>query len=195
MAVKSPARSSLFNQLLYRKMELPTFRYHPNPVATGACVKQSETCLSCEKEVSHIYIGPTFSIHELDEQLCAWCIADGSANEKFDVEFSDPHPLELAGLPESLIEEVTTRTPGFICWQQPTWLTHCDDACLFVGDATMKVLQAISTAEHDDLLKTGHLDKEEFEEILGYYRPGGTPGIYHFRCMHCDFQRFGIEYP
>lgn len=175
-------------------MKLPSFRYHPDPVKTGAVVEQHQTCVGCEKEVSHIYFGPCFSIHDIEEKLCPWCIADGTANEKFDVEFSDRHALDLAGLPSQMIDIVTTRTPGFICWQQPTWMIHCDEACQFVGDATVDVLDGLSPEELADLLKSGHLDKDEWEEILGYYRPGGNPGIYHFRCLHCDFQKFGIEY-
>lgn len=175
-------------------MELPTFRYHSDPISTGAIVEQSGQCVCCDKQTPYLYVGPAFSIHELEEKLCPWCIADGSANEKFDVEFSDRHALELAGLRTETIDLVTTRTPGFICWQQPTWLTHCDDACVFLGDATIATLQKITEEERKDLLKTGHLDREEFEDIMGYYRPGSNPGIYHFRCLTCDFNRFGIEY-
>lgn len=175
-------------------MELPSFRYHPQPLVTGAIVKLNGHCRCCEKQVDHMYVAPTFSIYELDEQLCPWCIADGSANLKFDVEFSDPHPLAITGLPQEKIDEVTTRTPGFVCWQQPTWLTHCNEACAFLGDATNKALDSMTDPERLDFMKTGRLDRDEVEELLSIYRPGADPGIYHFRCLHCHFNRFGIEY-
>ncbi len=175
-------------------MELPSFRYHPKPLDTGAIVKQQGHCVCCGKDVEYMYVAPTFSIHDLDEKLCPWCIADGSANEKFDVEFSDPHPLAVAGMPQAMIDEVTTRTPGFVCWQQPTWLGHCGEAAAFLGDATPKALDKMTSDERKDFMKTGRLDREEFGELMGIYRPGANPGIYHFCCLHCDFSRFGIEY-
>jgi hypothetical protein len=31
-------------------MSLPTFRYHPDPIATGSIIASDETCLCCEQE-------------------------------------------------------------------------------------------------------------------------------------------------
>ena len=61
-------------------MELPKFRYHPNPIASGAIVNQDGTCACCEKDVDHLYMGHLFSIHDLEEKLCPWCIGSGEAN-------------------------------------------------------------------------------------------------------------------
>ena len=33
---------------------LPTFRYHPDPVATGAVVESDVTCVVCEKQRGYV---------------------------------------------------------------------------------------------------------------------------------------------
>jgi uncharacterized protein CbrC (UPF0167 family) len=57
--------------------------------------------------------------------------------------FSDDHPLAQAGVPDEVIEEVARRTPGYNSWQQEVWLSCCDDACQFHGDAARSELQAL----------------------------------------------------
>ncbi|MCA8998918.1 MAG: CbrC family protein [Planctomycetaceae bacterium] len=99
-------------------MDLPTFRYHPDPLASGAIKKESGICACCGKHADYMYVASAYSSHDLRGKLCPWCIADGSAHDKFDVEFSDSVPLSDDGIPEHIIEEVVQRTPGFISWQQ-----------------------------------------------------------------------------
>ncbi len=62
---------------------LPQFKYHPKPLETGA-FEQDKTveCDCCEQQTSVYYSGPFYCVDEV-EHLCPWCIADGSAAEKF----------------------------------------------------------------------------------------------------------------
>ena len=175
------------------QMELPTFRYHPNPVASGAVEPERARCECCERMVDHIYVASTYSTHDIDK-LCPWCIADGTAHEKFDAEFADPYPLRDAGIDESIIAEVTTRTPGFISWQQEIWLSHCNNACVFVGDATVDVVGKMTNDEIDYLLQDHGVSREQFKEMAANYQPGGQPAIYHFKCLECDSNLFGMDY-
>ena len=175
-------------------MNLPTFRFHPDPLETGAIVRQAGHCVCCNQDVESIYIGPTISIHDLEEKLCPWCIADGQANEKFDVEFSDRQPLEDAGVPPEIIEEIACRTPGFICWQQPAWEVHEGRPCAFVGDASSKALAEMTPEERHAFMESARLDRDAFDELMGIYRPNSNPGIYHFRCLETGFNRFRMEY-
>jgi uncharacterized protein CbrC (UPF0167 family) len=107
---------------------LPTFRYHPDPVATGAVEASDGTCPCCGAARGYAYVGPVFAEDEV-EGLCPWCIADGSAASRFDAEFT-----EVDGdVPDGVLVEVTTRTPGFTGWQQERWLVHCGDAAAYLG--------------------------------------------------------------
>ncbi|KAB2975749.1 CbrC family protein [Streptomyces sp. SS1-1] len=124
---------------------LPLFRYHPDPLTTGAVRAATETCVCCERDRGWIYAGPFYSVQDVGGSFCPWCIADGSAAERFAGEFSDSYGLE--GVGEAVLHEVTRRTPGFRAWQDPHWLVHCGDAAAFVGEAGYARL-----AEHPEVL-------------------------------------------
>jgi len=70
-------------------LDPPVFRYHPNPIASGSIVASGAQCVRCEQRRGFIYAGPSYCEVELDVALCPWCIADGSAHEKFDASFVD----------------------------------------------------------------------------------------------------------
>ena len=121
---------------------LPEFKYHPSPLTTGSIEKSDGVCRSCEQARGYIYTGPCYAEEELDNDLCPWCIADGSAHEKFSVEFVDSagiggHDGRWDKVPRSVIEEVAFRTPGFSGLQQEQWFTHCGDAAEFIQKVEM----------------------------------------------------------
>ncbi|QDT67093.1 CbrC family protein [Calycomorphotria hydatis] len=174
--------------------QLPTFKYHPDPIATGAIVKQQGECLCCGEVVDYLYTGPAYCVEELCDALCPWCIADGSASEKFKAIFVDGDPLAEAGLDEHILREVTTRTPGYESWQQEVWLTHCNDACVFWGDASKETVQRISRAEQSEILERYELDAAWLADLIKHYEPRGEAAIYHFRCLHCGIDRFGMDF-
>jgi uncharacterized protein CbrC (UPF0167 family) len=111
---------------------LPAFPYHPHPVGTGSVKPSDRQCVCCGRVRGFVYAGPAYSVEELDGSLCPWCIADGSAAERFGADFSDvlDPPNDV---PPELIEQVTKRTPGFSGWQQERWLFHCSDGAAFLG--------------------------------------------------------------
>lgn len=128
-------------------MALPTFKYHPDPVATGHVVESDTECACCGKSRGFIYTGPVFAVEEYNEQICPWCIADGSAHGKLDASVTDE--VGIGGgdmwdeVPEAVIEEVAYRTPGFCGWQQEQCWTHCGDAAEFFGRAGRKELKML----------------------------------------------------
>jgi len=61
-------------------MDLPVFRYHPDPIASGSVVASAAECVCCGEARGFIYTGPAYCEAELEEALCPWCIADGSAH-------------------------------------------------------------------------------------------------------------------
>jgi uncharacterized protein CbrC (UPF0167 family) len=114
-------------------MDLPEFRYHPEPRDTGVVVDSDAECVACGKARGVIYVGPVYAEEELEQALCPWCIADGTAAEKFKAEFTDVGVGVPDDVPDSVTAELAERTPGFPGWQQERWLYHCSDAAAFLG--------------------------------------------------------------
>ena len=166
-------------------MELPKFKYHPDPVATGNIVKSDECCECCGEKRGYIYNSTIYAEEEI-EFICPWCISNGEASTKFDGMFSDDYPLVDAGISESIINEVTRKTPGYNSWQQEEWQSHCDDACEFHGDATKKELEELKDTQLSEFLAVQLVDQNTWENILDAYEPGGNPAIYKFICKHCN---------
>jgi uncharacterized protein CbrC (UPF0167 family) len=134
---------------------LPTFRYHPDPVATGSVEASDAECPCCERARGHVYVGPVYAEDEL-VGLCPWCIADGSAAERLGAGFADVD----GDVPDEVRTEIGERTPSFTGWQQERWLVHCGDACAFLG----RMGQA---------------------ELVEAIHPDGDLTAYRFRCLHC----------
>jgi uncharacterized protein CbrC (UPF0167 family) len=179
------------------KQTLPTFKYHPDPLATGSIVESDETCDCCEKATGYLYAGPAFSTADEPPQLCPWCIASGAAHEKFDVSFHDDASIpgsDFADAPEvdeKVIDEVCHRTPGFNGWQQEQWFTCCDDAGAFLGKAGKKELKK-KWPDAIELVResTGIEDDDEWEEFFDALDSEGSPTVYVFKCLHCG--RLGV---
>jgi len=112
---------------------LPHFRYHPDPVATGSVVESDVVCAACERARGYVYDGPVYGESADDPVICPWCIADGRAARVLGVELTDVGIEVPAGISDAVLEELSTRTPGFTGWQQEHWLFHCDDAAAFLG--------------------------------------------------------------
>jgi uncharacterized protein len=117
-------------------VELPAFRYHPDPLATGSIQASDGVCVCCKRARGFVYTGPVYAEDDLDDVLCPWCIADGSAHERFDAEFADADDVGGGSdVPRNVVDEVAFRTPGFTGWQQERWKTHCGDAAAYLGQA------------------------------------------------------------
>lgn len=172
---------------------LPQFQYHPDPVLTGMVAESNKPCVCCMRNRGFIYRGPAYATGDYEDSFCPWCIADGSAAQKFDVSFVDDHPLRQAKVSEQVVVTLTTRTPGYRSWQTDEWLCHCGDAAAYCGDASVEEVASMSPKEKSRFLKRYVLDEEEWEEIRPDYRQGGDPGIYRFQCLHCGQVLFGMD--
>jgi uncharacterized protein CbrC (UPF0167 family) len=168
--------------------KLPKFRYHPSPQKTGSIERSDEECVCCGRQRGYIYVGPVYAEEELDQQLCPWCIADGSAHEKFGAEFTDVSGIGSApwdDVPDEVIAEVGYRTPGFSGWQQERWWTCCGDAGAFLGTAGARELrqkwpEAIPAIQDD-----AGLAGEEWEKFFNSLNKEDGPTAYVFQCLHC----------
>lgn len=170
---------------------LPVFKYHPAPLATGAVKADADTpCLGCNRIRGYIYTGPVYTERNfiLDDHLCPWCIADGSAAQKFGATFNDTGATD--GIPEAIRTEVEARTPGFEAWQQALWLACCGDAAAFqcvAGAEELKrdfpkALPVVKKYLRQEL----DLSREDAEEILEELSKDGEPSAYIFQCLHCN---------
>ena len=168
---------------------LPTFRYHPDPLATGSIAESTAVCRSCHRATGYVYTGPVYAEEELAESLCPWCIADGSAASRFDAEFTDPQGIGDNGrwdaVPTAVVEEVVARTPGFSGWQQERWWTHCGDAAQYLGRAGRAELLARWPTAVDVLRDEAGLKESEWDDYLANLDAEGSPTAYVFKCRHC----------
>ena len=169
-------------------MSIPTFKYHPDPVATGSIQASEAECLCCGQRRGYIYVGPVYSVKELSESICPWCIADGSAHEKFGAEFTDSAGVgshyHNQQVPAAVVEEVAFRTPGFSGWQQERWLACCRDAAAFLGRAGHAEIQS-RFADAIESLRTDSEMGERWPQFFEALSSEDGPTAYVFRCLHC----------
>ena len=164
---------------------LPHFRYHPDPVASGSVRESAETCACCNRSTGWIYTATFYTAQDVSGRFCPWCIANGSAAERFEGEFTDAYALD--GVSEETVEQVTHRTPGFHAWQDPYWLVHCNDAAAFIGEAGYTELAAHPEALDQlrlDLRMGGWHDTSQLENFLTHLGQGASAML--FRCTVCD---------
>ncbi len=157
------------------------FRYHPDPLETGA-FKNDKTvvCDCCGKETDVYYTGPFYSVEDV-EQLCPECIQSGRASEKYDGEFQDGESTDPVSDPAKL-EELVCRTPGYCGWQQEYWPAHCDDYCAYLGYYDWKKLEKEGLAEE--------IEETYREDICGVDFACAKEHLqwdsgYLFQCLHC----------
>ena len=165
--------------------DFPKFRYHPDPIGTGAFKKadKPQICECCGQKTGYVYESPFYSTEDV-ECLCPWCIADGSAAKKFDGEFQDAYSCEEID-DVSKLDELIHRTPGYCGWQQEVWLAHCNDYCAFVGYVGMAELEKMGLS--DKLEDIYRKDEAMFDigDIRECMTNGGSMQGYLFRCLHC----------
>ena len=166
---------------------LPSFKYHPDPIASGSVRPSDTKCLACDRSRGFIYTGPVYSTEELHDAICPWCIADGTAAEKFDAEFTDIGWGVPKDVPREVRLEVSRRTPGFSGWQQEHWLYHCSEAAGFLGRAGAREL-----ARHPDALEMLLHEHDQYgwtaEQTAAYLKSLGrdhSPTAYLFKCIVC----------
>jgi uncharacterized protein CbrC (UPF0167 family) len=163
---------------------LPQFRYFPDPLGVGAIGPTSASCECCGQARGYTYTRQIYTTDEI-ETICPWCIADGTAAEKFDGVFVDDHPLLQAGLDMSIVDEVSKRTPGYESWQEPTWRACCNDACEFHGDENRDYLLSLDQSELLHLSQQTRFPFDVLVDVIQHYQPRSSPAIYRFRCRHC----------
>ena len=178
-------------------VSLPAFRYHPDPIRSGSVAESKAKCRCCQKTRGFIYAGPVYSEEELDEALCPWCIADGSAHEKFEATFVDSEAFAET-TPEAVVTEIIERTPGFNAWQSERWPECCGEAAAFVAPAGIKEIREQYPRLEGDLMMfivhemsiSGGAARKTLESL----RRDHSPTAFIFKCLHCDGYPVYVDY-
>lgn len=168
--------------------KLPTFVYHPDPLATGSIKPSGDTCECCGQARGYEYTGPAYGKHDL-EVICPWCIADGSAHAKFSAEFTDRDGVGEYGsqgtVPDEVADTIAYRTPGFSGWQQERWWVCCNDAAAFLGPAGKKELQSYGEDAMAAIRADCQLEGDSWDDYFNALDREHGPTAYVFRCRHC----------
>jgi uncharacterized protein len=165
--------------------DLPTFIYHPDPVATGSVVPSEAPCPVCGLDRGFAYVGPVSAVDEV-EDLCPWCIADGSAAAEFDAEFTDVDDAP-SSVPETVVDEIAHRTPGFAGWQQERWMYHCGDGEAFLGRVGRQELDGLRPEAHEAIRNAASsvAPRGGAAAVLEALNAETSPTAYLFQCLHC----------
>ena len=163
---------------------MPFFKYHPDPVKTGA-FKTGETrvCGCCGRETDVWYDEPFYAEEDV-ECICPDCIADGSAAEKFDGTFQDKSNVGSVSDP-AMLDELIRRTPGYVGWQQEYWYAHCDDFCEFLGYVGWDELVQMGIDGEIEQTYDQAICGFAIEDVKENLENGGSMQGYLFRCPHC----------
>jgi uncharacterized protein len=165
---------------------LPTFIYHLDPVRNDVIAASHGVCVCCGRARGFLYVGPAFTTsEEVDDNICPWCIADGSAALKYDVEFADSRSLLKAGITRAVVDQVTKRTPGYFCRQSDNWQSHCKDACTYHGDATVEDIANATRTSVEAWKAEYNMNEDDWNVFADGYQPKSHAAFYKFVCRHC----------
>ncbi|WP_279073855.1 CbrC family protein [Amedibacillus dolichus] len=174
------------------ELGIPTFKYHPSPLATKAFEESKEGLVcDCCGELTHIYYQtPFYSIDDV-ECLCPTCIANGNAATKFNGSFQDDLSIEEGVDDLDKIDELIHRTPGYCGWQQEYWRVHCGDFCAYLGYVGASELKALGIME--EVLDDPIWDDEQ-KQMIKESVNGGHLQCYLFKCLHCGKHLVWMDY-
>jgi len=177
-------------------MILPMFRYHPDPLASGSVAAAGKPCAVCRQRRGYLYTGPVYGEGDEIDDICPWCIADGSAHAKLDVTFVDDEAL-ADDISAAVQAEITCRTPGFASWQSEQWPCCCDDATAFLKPVGIVEIRR-DHYEWEGLLM-GHIVHDmrisggAAQRLLESLDKESGPTAYAFQCLHCHRRHFYID--
>lgn len=120
---------------MINKSELPKFPYHRDPVESGSVRKSDSKCECCGKARGVMYQGVMYC-KSSPENICPWCIADGSASEKYEAAFFDADfvddKLNNITVQQNYYHEVFCKTIGFSTFNPIGWWVHCNKPAEYV---------------------------------------------------------------
>jgi uncharacterized protein len=191
-------RKLFFKERSLAEEPLPYFRYHPDPVATGMLVAREDfECPVCHRGRAYAYVGPYTSNtygFENGEEICPWCIADGSAARSLNATFTTVRFLSAQAQAQMSPEaraELELRTPSFLCLQQEVWLDHHGEAATYIGavdfDRYLGLPPAAQSVVRNCAGDNPRAALRLTDTVQRLRADGDGPLVYLFRCLHCDW--------
>jgi uncharacterized protein CbrC (UPF0167 family) len=179
-------------------MSLPLFRYHPDPLGSGSVVASGGSCRCCGQARGYLYAGPVYAEAALDDALCPWCIADGSAHDRFHATFVDEAAFGVE-TPAAAIAEVSQRTPGYSSWQGEEWPACCGDATAFLAPAGATelngALREFQGSVLNHIIYGLRISGGAATRLLGALDRDQGPTAYLFRCLTCGQHHVHVDQP
>jgi hypothetical protein len=179
------------------RSSLPTFRYHPDPIDTGSVTESDATCVVCGDERGFIYAGPVYAEDDFEDSICPWCVADGSAHESLGATFVDSESF-AADTPDSVIAEISERTPGYSAWQAEEWPSCCSDATAFIGPVGIAEIRAKYREREGFVLRQIiyglGISGGAATRLLESLKRDESPTAYLFKCLHCGEPQVHVDH-
>lgn len=176
--------------------ELPKFKYFPDPLKAGSIKASNNECCCCKQQRGFIYTLSPYCAQELTEDsICPWCIADGSAAAELDCRFND---LCDASISSEVMAEINLRTPEFLSWQTPDWLVHCQDACIYLGEAEPADMLTMPLEQQELLQRCYKMTPEAWLNFIKMGEVGDRLddiSVHKFMCSKCHKMLFDIYFP
>ena len=184
-------------------LDLPHFPLHPNVYRLNLFAEQAGVCEVCEQPRHYQYTGVFYSQDEVDN-ICPWCVADGSAADKFAGSFNDAMGIEGTEfgeedadgevkvtwtLAEADITQLCKHTPAYSSWQQGQWLVCCAKPCAFIAYADSAMLAPIWSEIEADVLAHGI----PVALVREHLRVDGDLAGYLFQCVDCGKHRLHLD--
>lgn len=177
-------------------MNLPAFKYHRSPIQSGSVVPSEKRCKCCGETRGCIYVAPVYSEANLEESICPWCISDGAAFKKFGATFIDEAALP-DDLPESVVQELSQRTPGYDSWQSERWFACCGDAMTYLEPAGIREIREryreVEFVILSSIIYDLHISGGASTRMLESLNRESGPTAYIFQCSHCGTYRAFVD--
>lgn len=177
-------------------LALPIFRFHPDPIGSGSVVASPWSCQCCQRAHGYIYAGPVYAEQDLTDALCPWCIADGSAAERFGARFVDSEAF-AAGASDCVVKEITERTPGFNAWQNESWPSCCGEPAAFITPAGIAEIRTRFYQLEGSLMmfivQELGISGGAARQFLESLRRDHSPTVFVFKCQRCDAYPFQVD--
>jgi hypothetical protein len=126
---------------------------------------------------------------DLSDRLCPWCIADGSAFDRYGATFVDSEAFD-ADASEAIVSVIMERTPGFNSWNNERWPSCCGEPAAYAGPIGYEELRA-SWPRLEGLLMSQivydlGISGSGAVRLLESLRRDASPTAFAFRCLHCE---------
>ena len=179
--------------------DYPKFKFFPNLLSSKSVIESSEPCQCCGKVDKYSYVAGMFCEEEI-VHLCLNCIANGEAAKKFKGEFYDRKAIANRTTDKDATDEIMYRTPTYVSWQDPEWLSHCKTPCIYIGQVYIGDLFKLGIYKQvrTELAKTFYYKQmpmtiAEIDDMLVDMVEDSSLEGHLFKCITCDKYKLHID--